>query len=58
MWSMCKRLVSRATVNMNTTITWIANSVMTEFGLCKILAREQCLHQKTTKAEHFCSALV
>ena len=58
MWSMCRRFVSRATVNMHTTITWIVNSVMTEIGLCKILAREQRLHQKTTKAENFCSAFV
>ena len=49
MWSMCKRLVSRATVNMHMTITWIANSVMTEIGLCKIIAREQRLHQKNNK---------
>lgn len=40
MWSMCKRLVSRATVNMSTTITWIQNSDMTEFGLCKGFATE------------------
>ncbi|NBO25608.1 MAG: hypothetical protein EBU96_02225 [Actinobacteria bacterium] len=35
---MCKRLVSRATVNMRTTITYELKACLIEIGLCKAFA--------------------